>query len=158
MEKCRHCGGPSGTSIICGGCLRTVLSSKYMRRKYDRIFQELVCERGRHVCSYCLEDFSRSSRRSLICADHIRTKGGHPRLRYDLTNARIACGAGGNDCHNRRGNGELNALDPSAHSLRRSDRVISSSTRLKSGRRTCRHRGCPLLPFEDGRCVQHRDE
>lgn len=150
---CAHCQSPSGTKLICDGCLRSVLSNDYLRAKYDRMLQQIACAEAGWICSYCGGDFSAEDLRCLVCMDHVKTKGAYPLLRYDFSNLRCTCGAGGKDCHTKRGEGRRRADLSTAENIK-----IASQPRAR--RATCSFHSCALLPIGSGpstdRCVRHQ--
>lgn len=115
MEHCISCGCESGTHIVCTQC--RLLKTSAQRSKWDRVFQERICRDAVWQCSYCGGDFNYEEGKKLVCADHIKTKGAYPELRYDLLNARCTCCAGGNNCHNKRGAGHLSPYQFTAKPL-----------------------------------------
>lgn len=147
---CAHCTKPSGSKIVCDACRKEVLSDPKLRKKYDRVYQQRGCLLAGYICSYCGGDYSRPDRQALVCMDHVKAKGSHPHLRYDLSNARCACGAGGKDCHNERGRGNLKPGDSMAASKKKIAEKKSSPKRT-----TCSYFSCALAPALNGRCVMH---
>lgn len=151
-EKCLHCGRDSGSKIICDWCLRTVLSDKNLRRKYDRAWQKRIVARDDHTCTYCGEWFGGSeARMQLVCGDHIDTKKRYPDKRYDLNNGRTTCGAGGNDCHNLRGSGHLKPKESTTASKQRLTQLSK-----KVPKKYCKEKWCSLMPLANGKCVRHQ--
>lgn len=95
--QCLKCKQESGSLVLCRLCSKGLKKSSALFKRATIKWHDLVVGDS-YNCYHpdCKESFTRD----MLCGDHIKTKGSHGELRFDINNGRPTC-AFHNDSNNR---------------------------------------------------------
>jgi len=77
--------------------------SEQERRKKDKEWHRLICERFDYTCVICGRKFPAN----MVCGHHVKSKGAFPELRWDSKNGVCVCNSPPFFCHSKIHTGEI---------------------------------------------------